>query len=408
MGPCLQSGAVTILVVLMLMIVMSVLALTTGKVVFVEQETVGADLRTQEASETASAGLEYALAWLDDGNDCVNCVEGTTLNFEGSTVANAAIPNITYADSGYAYNPSVSLTKTEDYLLVSSSLDTVAGNTESGQTITGSEQVYVTLWNRYLTGDGVNAPPMVINGCLVNPVGTPDLFPSPEGPAILSLVTSTPVDWTHADAPDEPTSCISPNGHMSVQLCDGAACGPDDKLGDEITDNNELQDHLVGEDLTLEPYPQAWNYLFKITLSEAKQLALAAGQTSSSDGDLGLMPVDKNYMPFIHYTGSVPISTDFGTPDYPVALIVSDASCPHFNAGNTIYGILYYEAPDGDCNGFGGAEVIGSVVFEGDVEDLNANTGFFDSDNLVTGPGSDDDPLFGKEVARIPGTWKDW
>ena len=75
-----QKGAVTVFIALALMIAMTMMALTAGKFAFVEQETAGADYRAQEAAEATSAGLEWAIAWLDDDHQCVNCVSGTSLD----------------------------------------------------------------------------------------------------------------------------------------------------------------------------------------------------------------------------------------------------------------------------------------------------------------------------------------
>ncbi len=106
-----QHGMVTMFFVLMLMFLMGVMAMTAGKFAVVEQESAGADYRAREAAEATTAGLEYALAWLDNDNDCTNCVTGTPLNFEGALVANVEMPDISYTGTGYSYNPTVTLTR---------------------------------------------------------------------------------------------------------------------------------------------------------------------------------------------------------------------------------------------------------------------------------------------------------
>lgn len=410
-----QRGAVTVFVALVLMMVMTIMVMTVGKFAYVEQETAGANYRAREASEATSAGLEYAMAWLDDDNSCDNCTTGVALNFEGSSVANLTMPDIIYdagdndpaTGTGYTYNPTVTLTQGNNFasgfMLLESTLGTVAGNTESGVTINGSEQVYVTLWNQYMTSAGQNAPPLVINGCLENIIGGPTIFPSAEGPAIYSVGPDPlkPHDWTAADAPNG--FCLDP-GHMDVQLCGGDTCavgGP----GDNVT-GTDLEDFLEVEDQSVLPHPQAWNYLFQISLPEAKAMAATAGQsTSDKNAVVNLQPVDDDYMPFIVYSGKTPLSGDFGTPDYPVVLIITDEDCPQFNGGPTIYGVLYYEDPLDKCNGMGGANVIGSGVFEGNANKLNANTEFY---HATAGGGTLGGPLYTEKVARIPGTWRDW
>jgi hypothetical protein len=89
-----------------------------------------------------------------------------------------------------------------------------------------------------------------------------------------------------------------------------------------------------------------------------------------------------------------------------VVIIVTDTGCPKFNGGVTVYGFIYYEAdPAGTCNGWGGAEIIGTVVLEGDASDFNANTSFFDISNI--GGGGNGVVLL-DDIAGILGTWKDW
>ena len=410
-----QKGAVTVFIALALMIAMTMMALTAGKFAFVEQETAGADYRAQEAAEATSAGLEWAIAWLDDDHQCVNCVYGTSLDLEGASVANVAMPNIVYDDgdqdaatgTGYVYNPSVTLTSANNFATgftrVDATLDTVVGNTESGVTITGSEQVYVTQWNQYLTPSGISAPPVVVNGCLVNTTGNPTVYPTAAGPAVLTVATDNAVDWTDPNAPAG--ACLDP-GHLDIMLCNDDVCAVGESGVPVVPPY--LEDYLVGEDQSLAPPPQAWNFLFEISLPTAKQMAADAGQsTDNKNHVVELQPADGDYMPFIHYSGAQPLNVaTFGTAQYPVVLIVSHEVCPQFNGGATIYGFLYYEDPMGTCNGMGGATVIGSGVFEGDAVALNSNTEFYPG-GILNG-GNVGGPLFTENAARIPGTWRDW
>jgi len=416
-----QQGAVTVFVALVLMMVMTIMALTVSKIAYVEQETTGADYRAGEASEATSAGLEYALAWLDDDNHCDNCVSGVALNLEGASAVSVSIPDIDYdggdqdpaTGTGYNYKPTVTLTKgnnfADAFMLVESTLDTLDDTgaesyTESGVTITGSEKVYVTQWNQYLTIAGRNAPPIVVNGCFKDITGNPSVYPTADGPAVLTVGPDPllPHDWRNADAPDN--FCLDP-GHMGIQLCGGATCLVGE-TGGNIT-GSDLEDYLTIEDLSVMPEPRAWNHLFEISLPAAKAMAAAAGQSTSNKNNVThLQPVDSDYVPFIVYTGSNPLHGDFGTADYPVVLIMSHEDCPQFNGGATIYGMLYYEDPMDKCNGMGGATVIGSGVFEGDAEKLNANTEFYSSS--AGGGALGGGPLYTEKVARIPGTWRDW
>ena len=167
-------------------------------------------------------------------------------------------------------------------------------------------------------------------------------------------------------------------------------------------------DYLSGEDHSSDDEPRAWNYIFDIPLNEAKARAAAAGQVYSSDNAVPTGPAST--VPFVVYTGSTPFngsgSRIYGSVSEPVVLIMTDTGCPHLNGGVTVYGFIYYESDTGSpCNGWGGANVIGSVVLESDGADFNANSEFFDITNLDGGGGG---IVFLDDIARIFGTWKDW
>jgi hypothetical protein len=406
-----QRGIATLFVVLMLMFLMAVLALTAGKFAVIEQESAGAVYRSREAAEATTAGLEYALAWLDNDNECSNCVTGTPLDFEGASVGNVEMPDISYTGTGYSYNPRVTLTRASDrapgFMLVESDLDGT-GSIETGVTITGSEQVYATQWNQYLTANGASAPPIVVGGCMSDIRGNPTVYPKPNGVAILTLRQSQAVDWNNSNK-----SCLDLGGHMSVDLCHGDFCEYTGKniRGIEIAeDEDELGPYLQGIDLSLSPGPRAWNYIFEISLADAKAAAAAAGQATNNKRVMKRFPAPTNddYVPFYHYTGSGGLNAyTWGTPAHPVVLIMSGESCPKFNGGATVFGFLYYENPQGSCNGMGGATVVGTAVFEGDAEKLNSNSEFLDVANLGVA-GNPGGPLFTEHAVRIPGSWRDW
>lgn len=402
--PSRQKGAVTVYVVLMLLIIMTLLVLTAAKYTYVEQQTTGADYRSQEAAEAASAGLEYALAWLDDNNECANCVYGTSMDFEGATVANVTMPELDYdgtgtstgVGTGYSYKPTVALTRANNmaagFLLVQSSLDTVASNAESGVSITGSEQVYVTQFNEFLTPAGKGAPPIIVNGPVLDIKGNPTIYPRVGGPAVLTVSSGNTDDIEL--------------GHFSIELCGGQLCEEGSYSANEIS-NADVPNYLAANDLSGSPGPQAWNMLFAIPLANAKAIAAAAGQSYSKANQVpDLTPQDSNYVPFIHYSGKNALHGTFGSMNYPVVIIMSHEECAKFNGGATIFGFIYYESPLGKCNGMGNATVFGTAVFEGKLEHANANTKFYDSANL--GGGNPGGPLFADSAARIPGTWRDW
>lgn len=133
----------------------------------------------------------------------------------------------------------------------------------------------------------------------------------------------------------------------------------------------------------------AWNYIFSITLDAAKEKA----NENPNDGLFYVQgKIDKNY----------------GNLQSPVVLIVGKENsndCYKINGGTEIYGIVYL---DGGCkiNGWGNAKIYGSIVSDGDIVGLSANSAEYhgfnvDSWNALKNSGNND-------VFVIPGTWKDF
>ena len=395
-GPAHQTGAATLMVSAVLLLLLTIMSFTAARVGMQQQRLAGTDVRNREVREAAEAGLETALAWLRE-NKCNGGACNPGACTEAPCFTNPA--SITM-DSGYTYDLAVTFaSRPGRYLLVRSTAVTQEDNT-----IRGAVE-HLIRQTDYLTINGHKAPPIVVDGCMTSPGGSPNIYPRPGGTAALSLATDTPGDGSSG-------SCLELDGtghvfKIEVQTCkdgpDRVTCG----LGGHGFDVPNPGNYLAGDAMAIAE-PKAWNYIFDIPYSEAKALAAAAGQVYASDTAVPNGPPGD--VPFIHYTADTPFSGNnpkiYGSPDKPVVLIMSGSSCPKFNGGVTIYGFLYYEAPAGGCNGWGGADIIGSVVFEDDVTDLNANTNFYDLLNLK---GSETgDPILLDDVAKVLGSWRDW
>lgn len=132
----------------------------------------------------------------------------------------------------------------------------------------------------------------------------------------------------------------------------------------------------------------AWDRVFGIPLSEMQALAA----------------LDSDVYWITQNTPWHPPSDPLGSATNPVIVIIKE--CIQINGNNEIYGIVYFEGPcvgGGGAAGWGGAVIHGSVIFEGDVDGLNANAAVDYDDDYIK--------PFAKKTRgvknRIPGSWID-
>jgi hypothetical protein len=253
-----------------------------------------------------------------------------------------------------------------------------------------------------LTPRGRRAPPILVDGCATGHVGTPDIFPHPGGHAIVTLDTKG----------QSVTDCLEP-GHFDFYLCEDEYDNPVVCTSD--THDKDLihnQSDYLGDESANRPATThaAWDYMFQDSFSDAVQKATAAGQVYTSDAGLpgGAAPE----VPYLIYNTSAPFNRNgdtIGTQNHPVIIIIPEAQgCPTFNGGSGIYGFIYFENESACLNqGWGGTEVYGSVIYEGDGNFFNSNTNLFDQGTL-DGGGSDDTAVFVDDHAKALGSWKDW
>jgi hypothetical protein len=158
-------------------------------------------------------------------------------------------------------------------------------------------------------------------------------------------------------------------------------------------------------DITGEAFPTtgspAWDHVFNLPLSDAIEKAVANGYEASM-GALPSEPTDGKG-PFYLWDSSSHIQTSFGTADNPVVLIIP-SDCPKINGGPRIYGMVYYANPDcGGHHGWGNAQIYGTLITEGPITKVNANTEFHDLNDAGDGFSH-----YARHAIFIPGTWKDF
>jgi Tfp pilus assembly protein PilX len=394
-----QHGAAALLMVMILAIVMAIISLTTVRTGVMEQKIVGNDLRAREAQEAAEAGLEYGVGWAKNNSisTTVSCSSGSL-----PTGCPTALTTVTGTSTGESYAYTLTFTKGTDSIKVTSSAQGVADNSIAATSEAFVKQIPIGLFDAGAT----MPPPWVIAGCITNaPTGTPNTF-------VLDASNNAVISGTSSDP-----ACL-PQGHLDITVWT-------DTNGNGIKDAGEVGSATTFNKGSFPGCPGtncAWNYIFKMDLQDAKDLATAAGHVYA--GSIPCGPAASSPSIYIinnggpinsgdisgSCTGTGVDSTTIGAPSQPIILIIPSANgCPKFNGGVTIYGIIYFEsATECASNGWGGATVYGSVIWEGDVDKPNANSEFIEVDweddgelNTVFNLGVDD-------ATRIPGTWKDF
>jgi hypothetical protein len=205
---------------------------------------------------------------------------------------------------------------------------------------------------------GGGLPPLLIRGCLGGVTGNPDIYPRDCSPS------------------DEGEDCTSVAITASAEL--------------ECLDTGHLDLH--GGEIEDEAFSgSAWDQVFDIGKEEFKAIA------------------DTGDPQFRWITASSNWHQSLGSPTEPVYLVFSTAAdCPKLNGNPTIYGIVYFENAAGcRSQGWGGATVYGSVVFDGDLKKLTANSRFHHWSRAGS-PGEQANLDRVRSASRFPGSWRDW
>lgn len=403
-----QRGIATLFVVVVMVIIMAVMALTVSRTGIQEQRMAGNDIRAREAHEAAQAGLEYAKAWANEHTlpvipagqpgVTVNCIPGNL-----DTGCPGALTTITGTSSGESYAYSFTYFKTPESVRI----NTTAWSTNDNS-ITATTEAHVKQSPIQLFGpDATTPPPWVLAGCVTTAAtGTPDSF-------VLSHDGTVAITGTSSDP-----SCM-PQGHLSITSWDDANDNGVQDAGETTGSSGFIVEEFSGCPST----NCAWNNSFQMPLSGAMSLATTAGNVYSSDIPCGAPNPNAASVYIIQNSSGINTgeidgtcsgvgvdSKTIGTPSTPVVLIIpSSYGCPKFNGGVTIYGIVYYESTSAcESQGWGGADIYGSVIWEGNIDKPNANSKFIETD--YEGLGDLDDVFnIGIDYATsIPGTWKDY
>ncbi|MBF0141348.1 MAG: hypothetical protein HQL74_13850 [Magnetococcales bacterium] len=347
-----QSGAVTLLMSLIILLSLTTIVFTGAKSTRMEQLISNNEYRALEAFHAAEAGLEYGIRWLANNQPtwvAGTCNQNLTIN-----------PPALSVSSGNTYNQTVTFcqnTATKGYVLVRS---TAVSAQDSN--VTAKVQQYVRPNTILNPGYTLNAPPMVVNGCVSGITGNPSVDPGTSGG--VALATS------------KPQTCVN-TGHLDILNSGTIAYS---------AFNNT-----------------AWQYIFGTFTKTQLQTLSATEVSAQSAGQMSL--VDRHYF---WITDSSNWHQNLGSASHAVVLAFSAASgCPKVNGGVTIYGVVYYEDPSCGNQGWGGATIYGTAAFEGNLTKLTANS-VVKKFSMAGGGMGIEETLPYTGAPKILGTWKDF
>ncbi len=392
--PGFQQGATTLVITLILLFAATIVLLTVGRVVVLEQTISGNEQRAVKALTAADAGLQYSMNWLRRNfvdADSTYLVDGSTATWGTIRIDNSRATGIllgvpgNITPGGDSYSVIVTITPAGSDITPNTAVASPYLYLRSTATDSNDPNVGATV-SQYMAKAptrtiGTNGgPPLITGGCIDKATGTPDIHPlAPDNVAILA-------NGSALTTPGYEGLCSSTNaGHF---LTHGG-----------IADN------------TLSS--TVWNRLFP-DLQVAELIALSDYEASLVDS--GLM--DSSDRTYYWVTSSEPWQTSLGSgstssgapvPDHMVVLgFSSAANCPPLNGGTTIWGAVYVQGGcPGNGQGWGGSTVYGTVGIDGMLNKFNANATIYEVDYTSAGGPSGDNP-FTTSLVSVAGTWVDF
>lgn len=345
----LQAGVATLVVIIILLFSISGLSFYAANTGILEQKISINDYRAKQLSEASDAGLDVGVSWLT--NHSPNWIVDTdNAGYEKhSGTINTVFPN------GLSANVVLRrlVNAPEKVTLIATAMESAGTSTSA---VSRTEVLQNKLVSSYPN------TPLMINGCLSGVTGNPSV--------------------DNQDGDDDGDGDNDDSGAYDIVSSQNAACVNPGHLN-SASDPAQVQGNAFTG--------TAWDRVFGLTQAEME--ALAAQQSILPIGDRS-----------IHWiTDSSPWHTDLGSTDSPIqSVIVVFTSCPKINGGTTIVGIAYFVGPC-SSGGWGGGKVFGTVIMEGDMTSMNANTSLVYDDKFVAGFFNNTSGI----RARIPGSWID-
>jgi len=386
-----QRGAAALIATLILVVIASLSALVVNKAALTELKLTGVDIRSKEVYAAAIGGLEYGAKQLQDiyfdadGNGEIDVTWSAT-DADGYGAANATLTNApafanadtttSIAAGADSYSPVVSYT-----LITAESEKPAVIELTSTVTAVGDTHVTKTVSVRLIVSEFgtptlVDGPPLIVEECMSDVTGTPDIFMSDPGEVAVGTVNGD----SNGD------SCIDA-GHFTFD--------PGGQIGEPEAEPGALFESLfggIGEEGLQQMAaidPEHVIFVDNSYLGSAEQAANYPGWTGNTWHD---------------DAGSGATTADGKHVDQVILYFAEDVGCPQFNGGPVVYGLVYYAADDCDSPGAGNGTIYGTLAYEGDVLQLNANLDIYDVKLDSFGSGTESKRF----VTFLPGSWKDF
>lgn len=380
-----QSGAAALLITMILVVIAGLSALVVNKAAFNEQQLSGTDIRSKEVYNSAHGALDYAtgrlqLIYLDNAlNVGWDNIDADGHGLKDATATAAAFVN---AGGGGTLNDAVAgadtYTPTATYTLLTNEFGNPAViDVVANAVATNDAQVTKTIRARFLVSNLITntiggAPPVVVEKCISNITGTPDID-TPD----VAIVTL---------GGDSSSACID-KGHF-----DFPGGGDEVEEGPQISLFDMFFPTLNGDRSIIKGWSDTEEAL-GIPLAQRSVVYVEAGSVNTWNDDLG--------------SGNVVAGEP--VPTKPVILFFeAGAGCPQVNGNVTIWGIVFYDQASCDvtvgAQGGGKATIYGTMAFAGDLNKFTANTEIINTD--LTNIPPDEDPT--QIVSVMPGSIKDW
>ena len=356
-GHTYQRGAAALLVTTLLVVIGGLSALVVNEAMVAEQKITGSNLRNKEAYAAAISGLDYAVEWLENTGAAGITWSATTA---GGTAQPADLPDSAEGVDSYDHILSYELLTDLDVdpkLMRVTSTARALADSHVQKTVS-----VIVIRAALLSGTAYKGPPLLVEDCVSNITGTPDIEPRGSSNLAIGTVNGT-------------TACLDP-GHFELNGGDAA----------------ELD----------APASDLFSTVFGVGRDESDIQSWAAANPAS------IIYVDSSYSATGLYSfNGNKWGVSLGSATSDVILYFDDSvGCPKINGGGgvEIYGLVYFEQEDCSSQGWGAATIYGTVAFSGDLTKFTANTELI-GDDLDSFGG--DDSTF-SVVSIVPGSWRDF
>ena len=350
-----QAGFATLTTVLMLILGVSALSLTIARATHTEQRLVQKQAAHTRVGFAAEAGLEFAVSELKRSR--LNWL-AVAPDREVAVPVNTPPPVRTASGDRYGIN-----TRYERHPQrpkhIRIHIDTQA---TLAPDITGRLQQAVRPYS-VLTEAAEQAPPLVLAGCLSPAPGPADLYPRNADRHNAGVAA-----WTTASPACLRATALDLHRGSITRLASGQ--------------------------------PDLWPALLAVDRNRFRQLA---------DDHRNRLPEPRRRY-WQAEAGDLRHGRwhrSLGTPDRPVVLVFpAGLGCPDFRTGTRIHGFVFIDA---DCGGpphWNSLRIYGSLAVNGNLERLGAHTRLAHIEQASGHPAELRLPVY--EVARIPGSWRDF